>query len=865
MPRNPKNDPHYSKQWHLHSENGINVEGAWENYSGKGVSIAFLDDGFNTSNRDISDNILDSSWDYAFNDGDVRKYGSDTAHGTSTSTIALGAANGTGVVGVAYEAGLIANRVSFGEGKGTHEAWIAGLHQSDVFNNSWGWSKAFVDNFNDHGWGTRWGDELDKALAEGRDGLGVNVVFAAGNERNKDGASNTSNLKNDIGTITVGATDQDGVYTYFSSEGSNLLVSAPGLDVYGGSDNGGSEAVRGTSFSAPQVSGAVALMLEANPDLGWRDVQEILAISSRKVDATGDIMAGDAAASEGNVWRENGADNWNGGGMVFSNDYGFGLLDVTAATNLAAYWHKQSTSENMMKGTGSTVVSDLEPELIDFEDRVDSINIVMEDNISIDKVTLNMNYGSWAFSVIEATLISPEGTRSALISGIDHNRKQLDFTFTSNAFWGEESAGTWRLEFNLPKMDKPTNVAVKDVELTVYGDAISNGDMHFVTSDIGRMIETGASDGIISDHDGGEDTLNLTATSEGVTVSLAGGTSIFEGTQFRVTGNRIENVISGRGDDRLYGTNGDNQITSNEGNDTVFGFDGDDHVLGGTGNDHIEGGRGDDYLSGGYGRDYIKGGEGNDLISGGAHRDIMHGQEGDDRIYGNSGDDVLTGGLGRDSLDGGSGRDILFGNAGNDRLDGGEGSDHMYGGIGDDVYVVDHVDDETRENAGEGNDFVMYDALGAFQSGENIEYARLLESAGESSLTMNESHNKIWGNSSANVIRGQGGDDHISGGGGEDVLYGGSGNDQFIMDHWDKSVAKIMDFLDGSDKIDVSRLLSGSAARDPIADQTFSISQAGSDVEITYNGNQSTPDDDYLMCVLVGQNSNNIDIHDFVY
>src|SRR5262249_54532457 len=42
----------------------------------------------------------------------------------------------------------------------------------------------------------------------------------------------------------------------------------------------------GTSASAPIVSGVIALMLEANPDLSWRDVQEILVRSARQNNPT---------------------------------------------------------------------------------------------------------------------------------------------------------------------------------------------------------------------------------------------------------------------------------------------------------------------------------------------------------------------------------------------------------------------------------------------------------------------------------------------------------------------------------------------------------------------------------------------------
>ncbi|WP_152986643.1 S8 family serine peptidase, partial [Pseudovibrio sp. POLY-S9] len=62
------------------------------------------------------------------------------------------------------------------------------------------------------------------------------------------------------------------------------------------------EATQGTSFAAPIVSGVVALMLEANPLLGWRDVQEILALSAKQVD------------DPSTEWSTNGASTWNGGG-----------------------------------------------------------------------------------------------------------------------------------------------------------------------------------------------------------------------------------------------------------------------------------------------------------------------------------------------------------------------------------------------------------------------------------------------------------------------------------------------------------------------------------------------------------------------
>ena len=92
--------------------------------------------------------------------------------------------------------------------------------------------------------------------------------------------------------------------------------------------------LEGTAFAAPLVSGVVALMLQANPRLGLRDVQEILAYTARQNDPLDP------------TWQINDAVNWNGGGLHVSNDYGFGLVDAAAAVALARSWTTQDTVSN---------------------------------------------------------------------------------------------------------------------------------------------------------------------------------------------------------------------------------------------------------------------------------------------------------------------------------------------------------------------------------------------------------------------------------------------------------------------------------------------------------------------------------------
>ena len=75
-----------------------------------------------------------------------------------------------------------------------------------------------------------------------------------------------------------------------------------------------------TSSAAPLVAGAVAVILDANPYLGWRDVQHVLVHSAEKNDP------GDSS------WIVNGA------GRDVSVKYGFGRIDLGAAVTLAQSW-----------------------------------------------------------------------------------------------------------------------------------------------------------------------------------------------------------------------------------------------------------------------------------------------------------------------------------------------------------------------------------------------------------------------------------------------------------------------------------------------------------------------------------------------
>ncbi len=278
------------EQWHHTGTYGLNILDVWTDYTGQGVRVGVLDDGFNYNHSELAPNFrTDLDYDTLDNDNDSINVSGDN-HGTNVAQIIAGDDNGARTVGVAFDADLVGVRRGFGSQSSTEdtlEAFDYALNNNfDVFNNSWGISSSFGDNIKINFTGTDTSEVVDAMqdlVSLGRGGLGTTIVFSAGNDRASGQSANYNNYQNSPYTITVGALNENGTFANFSEAGSNLLVTAPGDSLYiaNVADTNGASIISGTSFSAPAVSGVVALMYEANADLGYRHVQEILAMSSR--------------------------------------------------------------------------------------------------------------------------------------------------------------------------------------------------------------------------------------------------------------------------------------------------------------------------------------------------------------------------------------------------------------------------------------------------------------------------------------------------------------------------------------------------------------------------------------------------------
>ena len=241
----------------------------------------------------------------------------------------------------------------------------------------------------------------------GRNGLGTALVMAGGNGKfNIEGEnfgddSNFHNLSNSRYVIAVGAHNADGQSAFFSSPGTNLLISAPGVGlVTTGGNSVGSQSstyVSGTSFAAPLVSSAIALMLEVNPDLGYRDIQKILAITAKSSGAPG-------ATS-------NGALNFNGSGLVFDREMGFGTLDAAAAVKLAQQWTEHSTASNEEHLGGSFSLP------TEFGPTSQSIDVTIDNpgdqGFSVGFVELTLEISDTDLRNLSIELVSPNGNEGA--------------------------------------------------------------------------------------------------------------------------------------------------------------------------------------------------------------------------------------------------------------------------------------------------------------------------------------------------------------------------------------------------------------------------------------------------------------------
>ncbi|MFL2485705.1 MAG: cadherin domain-containing protein [Gammaproteobacteria bacterium] len=216
----------------------------------------------------------------------------------------------------------------------------------------------------------------------------------------------------------------------------------------------------GTSSAAPSVSGVVALMLEANPNLTWRDVKHIMASTAVKFDADRTTSLSGIPQYE---WETNAA------GYNFHNWYGFGKVDAAAAVSMAETYSVDLgtfDSKTAIIGEYSTVAPDFGGlnYSLDFTAPAGSKNFV-----EFIRVIVNIDHA--APNTFGLRLTSPEGTEVNILqpyTNLGVNPGDRYFPIGVNAFYGEEMTGTWTLNLIDYSSDEVTGV-LKNWGMIVYG------------------------------------------------------------------------------------------------------------------------------------------------------------------------------------------------------------------------------------------------------------------------------------------------------------------------------------------------------------------------------------------------------------
>ena len=475
--------------------------------TGAGVQVAVVDSGLEICHPDLSANV-EPGLSYNFNAPIWHGAQADDPflptvlgdHGTSVAgLIAAAANNGVGGRGVAPAARLRGfNFLSFPVLSSYLDSLgMSGENpQSDdvhVFNMSFG-SAGGAENL-----------PLDErelfrvGVTDLRDGLGALYVKAAGNQfddctkLDDDGqpvaplldlsaeigcfSSNRDGENNLPYVIVTGGFNADGKRSSYSVAGAGLWVVAPagehGADHPAmittdqmGSDRGyvliprgltaGDEGnpmgdytsiFNGTSAAAPNASGAVALLLETQPELTWRDVKHILAKTARRLDAnipSVRVAFGGVPAVLQHGWITNAA------GYPFHNWYGFGAIDVDAAVALATTHIPDSlgifTESAPVRLAAVGAIPDHDGGGLTQTQSVAGLSRTA--NIEALQLRIEVTHSNPMELGIELT--SPAGTRSIINPVFNHAligaANPLDWTMLSNTFYGERPIGEWTIK-----------------------------------------------------------------------------------------------------------------------------------------------------------------------------------------------------------------------------------------------------------------------------------------------------------------------------------------------------------------------------------------------------------------------------------
>lgn len=487
------NDELWMHQWYLqdnsnvaqlHGEVELKVEDVWKmGYSGKGVVVTILDDGLEHNHTDIKQNY-DPRASFDMNNNQSNPFprydSADTNnHGTRCAgEVAMIADNRKCGVGVAPRARIGGIKCLDGEVL-DHVESMSLLHNMDyidIYSGSWG----PTDNGQVVDGPKRLASQaLERGTRLGRKGKGALYVWANGNGGGLGDNCNCDGYVNSIYTISIGGVTQQGQIPFYGEKCASTLAVTCSSGAYADRKivttdlhNKCTIDYTGTSAAAPLAAGVLALALEANGNLTWRDAQHLIAWTSDPI-----------PLRDNPGWRRNSA------GLLFNSRFGFGLMNarsmvhaaltwqtvprksvctVQAASALPRYLESRSAVQIVFASDGcQREFERMTPALASIRDKQQQPTPVAY--LEHVQVIVDIEYSSRGS--LDIFLVSPSGTVSSLLSRrpLDTSRQGFDkWPLMSVHFWGELAAGKWTLVVR-DKNSNSNRGLISNVTLLLHG------------------------------------------------------------------------------------------------------------------------------------------------------------------------------------------------------------------------------------------------------------------------------------------------------------------------------------------------------------------------------------------------------------
>uniref|UniRef100_H3CS17 P/Homo B domain-containing protein n=1 Tax=Tetraodon nigroviridis TaxID=99883 RepID=H3CS17_TETNG len=364
----------------------------------------------------------------------------ENCHGTRCAgEVAMEANNSYCGVGIAFNAKIGGIRLLDGPVTDAMEAAALtfNFHFIDIYVCSWGPRDDGAELDGPHGLTEQ---ALMLGTRSGRGGKGSIFVWAAGNGGLQSDHCGADGYVNSIYNIAIGAVSPTGKPAFFGEPCPGVMaVTLSGARVthrqvtVTSSSDGCVEHFQGTSSAAPIAAGILALVLEVNPQLTWRDVQHLIAKTAKIPNPT----------EPG--W------NINAAGYHVHHRYGFGLLDAGLMVQQAACFQRAPPQrectevradhwrQKQQKNRG-VVTLKIQSDACD--GRSNEIN-------TLEHVQVRVNISAVCRGDLSVSLESPSGTVSLLLDTRPNDASAAglrNWTLMTVHCWEEQPRGLWTLQ-----------------------------------------------------------------------------------------------------------------------------------------------------------------------------------------------------------------------------------------------------------------------------------------------------------------------------------------------------------------------------------------------------------------------------------